>query len=51
MSIIQVGEIEIAFETDVRAGTIGIGGVNDAFDLYLVKLKNNNYKLIVFMKL
>lgn len=50
MSILVVGEIEIASETDVRAGTIGMGGVNDAFDLYLVKLKNNNYKLIVFMK-
>lgn len=46
----MAGETEIASETDVRAGTIGMGGVNDAFDLYLVKLKNNNYKLVVFMK-
>ncbi len=50
MSILMAGETEIASETDIRAGTIGIGGVNDAFDLYLVKLKNSNYKLVVFMK-
>lgn len=50
MSILKAGETEIASEIDVRAGTIGMGGVNDAFDLYLVKLKNNNYRLIIFMK-
>jgi hypothetical protein len=42
---------KVASETDVRAGVIGFGGVNDAFDLYLAKLANGNYKLIVFMKL
>jgi len=50
MPILIAGETEISSETDVRAGTIGICGINDVFDLYLVKLANNNYKLIIFMK-
>jgi hypothetical protein len=50
MTVLVPGETEIASETDVRAGFIGIAGVNDAFDLYLVLLSNGNYKLIVFMK-
>ena len=51
MSVLLPGEVKLASETDIRAGTIGIGGVNDAFDLYLVKTPTANYKLIVFMKL
>jgi hypothetical protein len=50
MLILLPGETKIASETDIRAGTIGVRGVNDAFDLYLVRLKNNDFKLIVFMK-
>lgn len=50
MSILKPGETEVASETGVRAGTIGFGGVNDAFDLYLVELTNGNYILIIFMK-
>lgn len=49
--ILQAGETVIASETDVRAGTIGFSGVNDAYDIYLLKLKDGNYKLVVFMKL
>ena len=51
MSILLDGETEIASEKGIRAGTIGIGGVKDAFDLYLASLKNGDYRLIVFMKL
>jgi hypothetical protein len=40
------GEKIVASESDVSAR-----GVNDAYDIYLVKLKNGQYKLIVFMKL
>ncbi|WP_299589028.1 hypothetical protein [uncultured Microbulbifer sp.] len=51
MSVLRSGETVIASETDVRSGSIGYGGVNDAFDLYLVKLASGNYILIVFMKI
>ncbi len=51
MAVLKSGETSIASETDVRAGSIGICGVNDAFDLYLVKLTSGDYKLILFMKI
>lgn len=51
MSVLKPGEIKIASESDLRAGTIGFFGINDAFDLFLVKLKSGSYKLIVFMKI
>lgn len=50
MPVLLPNEKLVDSESDVRAGTIGICGVNDAFDLYLAKLKNGNYNLIVFMK-
>ncbi len=50
MPILKSGETQLAYEEDVTSGTIGFGGVNDAYDLYLVELADGNYRLIVFMK-
>ncbi|OJH42260.1 hypothetical protein [Cystobacter ferrugineus] len=50
MDILKPGEELVVSTTDHRSGDLGFGGVNDAYDLYLVKSGTGNYILIVFMK-
>jgi hypothetical protein len=50
MEVLKNNEKLVARTRDFRAGTIGIKGVNDAYDLYLAGLPDGNYVLIVFMK-
>ena len=51
MDIPRSGEELLASTTDYRSGSLGFFGVNDAYDLYLVKSSSDNYLLIVFMKI
>lgn len=52
MNVVKANELLISSETDIRGGVIGIFGVNDAFDLYLVKLRSSgHYRIIIFMKI
>ncbi len=51
MNVLKPDEVLIDHVTDYRSGTIGAAGVNDAYDLYLARLKSGNYLLIVFMKI
>ena len=51
MLAVQPGETVLASESDVRGGTIGFFGVNDAYDIYLLKATSGDYKLVIFMKL
>lgn len=44
-------ETLIEYETDVRGGTLGIRGVNDAYDLYLYELSSGDLRLDLGMKL
>lgn len=44
-------ETLIDYDTDIRGGTIGIAGVNDAYDLYLYKISTGNLRLEVSMKI
>jgi hypothetical protein len=49
--IMKPKEILLDYETDIRAGSIGLLGVNDAFDLYLYISSTGNLRLNVFMKI
>ncbi len=51
MEILKQGEKLIEKELDFTSGTIGWGGVNDAYDLYLVEDGTKNLTLIIFMKI
>ena len=44
-------ETLIDYDTDIRGGTIGIAGVNDAYDLYLYQISTGDLRLEVFMKI
>ncbi|WP_282144319.1 immune inhibitor A domain-containing protein [Cellulophaga baltica] len=53
MDVLKPGEKIIAKETDYTSGSIGWlgGGVNDAYDLYLISDATKHLTLIVFMKI
>ena len=53
MAVLKPGEKLIAKNKDYSSGSIGWfgGGVNDAYDLYLVENPEKNLVLIIFMKI
>lgn len=48
MGVLTAGETLIAHESDITSGELNI---NDAYDLYLARLRTGSYRLVVFMKL
>ncbi|WNG13362.1 hypothetical protein [Cystobacter fuscus] len=51
MGVLNPDEKLIDYVTDYRSGTIGLLGVNDAYDLYLAQQRSGNYILVAFMKI
>lgn len=53
MDVLKPGEKIIAKEIDYTSGTLGWfnGGVNDAYDIYLVEDATKHLTLILFMKI